>query len=44
MLFRSAGLREKMLELAGEVGEGLIINFMPVDAMPKILGAYRAGA
>lgn len=39
-----AGLREKMLELAGEVGEGLIINFMPVSAMPKILGAYRAGA
>ena len=33
-----------MLELAGEVGEGLIINFMPVEAMPKILGAYRAGA
>jgi probable F420-dependent oxidoreductase len=39
-----AGLREKMLELAGEVGEGLIINFMPIQAMPKILGAYRAGA
>ncbi len=39
-----AGLREKMLELAGEVGEGLIINFMPVEAMPKILGAFRAGA
>jgi probable F420-dependent oxidoreductase len=39
-----AGLREKMLELAGEVGEGLIINFMPVDAMPKILAAYRTGA
>lgn len=39
-----AALREKMLELAGEVGEGLIINFMPVDAMPRILGAYRAGA
>jgi alkanesulfonate monooxygenase SsuD/methylene tetrahydromethanopterin reductase-like flavin-dependent oxidoreductase (luciferase family) len=26
------------------VGEGLIINFMPVDAMPKILAAYRRGA
>ncbi len=39
-----AGLREKMLELAGEIGEGLIINFMPLEAMPKILGAYRAGA
>ncbi len=39
-----AALREKMLELAGEVGDGLIINFMPADAMPKILGAYRRGA
>jgi len=39
-----AGLREKMLQLAGEIGEGLIINFMPVSAMPKILGAYREGA
>jgi probable F420-dependent oxidoreductase len=39
-----AALREQMLELAGEVGEGLIINFMPVDAMPKILAAYRTGA
>jgi probable F420-dependent oxidoreductase len=39
-----AGLREKMLELAGEIGDGLIINFMPASAMPKILAAYRAGA
>ena len=38
-----AGLREKMLTLAGEVGEGLIINFMPLEAMPKILGASQAG-
>jgi probable F420-dependent oxidoreductase len=39
-----AALREKMLELAGEIGEGLIINFMPLSAMPKILGAYHRGA
>jgi probable F420-dependent oxidoreductase len=39
-----AALREKMLRLAGEVGEGLIINMMPVAAMPRILGAYREGA
>lgn len=39
-----AGLREKMLRLAGEVGEGLIINFQPLAAMPQILQAYRAGA
>ncbi len=30
-------------ELAGEVGEGLIINFQPASAMPQILAAYRAG-
>jgi alkanesulfonate monooxygenase SsuD/methylene tetrahydromethanopterin reductase-like flavin-dependent oxidoreductase (luciferase family) len=39
-----AGLREKMLNLAGEIGDGLIINFMPISAMPKILAAYRDGA
>ncbi|MCP3986059.1 MAG: LLM class flavin-dependent oxidoreductase [bacterium] len=39
-----AGLREKMLNLAGEVSEGLIINFQPVEAMEQILSAYRAGA
>jgi probable F420-dependent oxidoreductase len=39
-----AGLREKMLNLAGEIGEGLIINFQPASAMPQILAAYRVGA
>jgi len=39
-----AALRERMLELAGELGEGLIINFFPVDALAKILAAYRTGA
>jgi len=39
-----AALREKMLNLAGEIGEGLIINFQPVHAMGQILDAYRAGA
>ncbi|MBW2396335.1 MAG: LLM class F420-dependent oxidoreductase [Deltaproteobacteria bacterium] len=39
-----AGLREKMLNLAGEIGEGLIINFQPVEAMAQILSAYQAGA
>ena len=39
-----AALREKMLELAGALGEGLIINMMPLAAMPKIMGAYRRGA
>jgi probable F420-dependent oxidoreductase len=39
-----AALREKMCELAGEIGEGLIINFQPASAMPQILAAYRRGA
>jgi len=39
-----AALREKMLNLAGEIGEGLIINFQPLGAMPQIIEAYRAGA
>src|SRR5262245_29769490 len=39
-----AGLREKMLRLAGAIGVGLIVNLFPVTALPQILGAYRAGA
>jgi probable F420-dependent oxidoreductase len=39
-----AALREKMLELAGEIGDGLILNLFPPAALPDILGAYRRGA
>ena len=39
-----AALREKMLRLAGEIGEGLIVNLFPASALPQILSAYRAGA
>jgi probable F420-dependent oxidoreductase len=39
-----AGLREKMLELAGEVGDGLILNLFPVTALPQMLAAHRRGA
>jgi probable F420-dependent oxidoreductase len=39
-----AALREKMLRLAGSIGDGLVVNFFPVSALPQILGAYRAGA
>ncbi|HTY19837.1 MAG TPA: LLM class flavin-dependent oxidoreductase [Myxococcota bacterium] len=39
-----AALREKMLHLAGEIGDGLIVNLFPVTALPQILAAYRAGA
>lgn len=39
-----AALREKMLELAGDVGDGLILNLFPAEAMPQILAAYHRGA
>lgn len=39
-----AALREKMLRLAGAIGDGLIVNLFPSSALPRILGAYRAGA
>jgi probable F420-dependent oxidoreductase len=39
-----AALREKMLRMAGALGDGLIVNLFPVTALPQILGAYRAGA
>jgi probable F420-dependent oxidoreductase len=37
-------LREKMLRLAGAVGDGLIVNLFPLSALPRILSAWRAGA
>jgi probable F420-dependent oxidoreductase len=39
-----AALREKMLRLAGAVGDGLIVNLFPLAALPRILAAWRAGA
>lgn len=41
-------LRPPMLELAGEVGDGVIVNLFPPEALPKMLehvaiGARRAG-
>lgn len=39
-----AALRERMLELAGEVGEGLIVNLFPLTATAMMLDAYRRGA
>lgn len=43
-----AALRPKMLEMAGEVGEGVVVNLFPAEALPKMLehvaiGAQRAG-
>jgi probable F420-dependent oxidoreductase len=39
-----AALRERMLELAGEIGDGLVVNLFPASALPRILAAYRRGA
>ncbi len=39
-----AGLRAKMLEMAAEVGDGVIINLFPRDALPKLLEHIRIGA
>ncbi len=43
-----AALRPNMLELAGEIADGVIVNFVPDGAMPRLLehidkGAKRAG-
>ncbi len=39
-----AALRERMLELAGEVGDGLIVNLFPLSQLSTMLAAYRRGA
>jgi alkanesulfonate monooxygenase SsuD/methylene tetrahydromethanopterin reductase-like flavin-dependent oxidoreductase (luciferase family) len=33
-----------MLELAGEVGDGVVLNMMPVDVVPRMLEHVRRGA
>jgi probable F420-dependent oxidoreductase len=39
-----AALMPPMLELAGEIADGVILNFMPVEAVPRMLGHVRRGA
>jgi probable F420-dependent oxidoreductase len=39
-----AALMPPMLELAGELADGVVLNFFPLDALPRILGHVRAGA
>jgi probable F420-dependent oxidoreductase len=36
-------LRPPMLELAGEIGDGVIVNLFPVEALPKMLAAVADG-
>lgn len=39
-----AGLRGKMLEMAAEVGDGIILNLFPRKALPKMMEHIRIGA
>ena len=39
-----AALMPPMLELAGELGDGVILNMMPLEAMPRMLEHVRRGA
>ncbi|MBI4082055.1 MAG: LLM class flavin-dependent oxidoreductase [Candidatus Lambdaproteobacteria bacterium] len=43
-----AALRPRMLELAGEIADGVVLNLVPVEALPRVLehidvGAMRSG-
>lgn len=37
-------LRSRMLRLAGEVADGVVVNFLPPRAVPLVLAELRAGA
>ncbi len=39
-----AGLRPKMLEMAAQYGDGVILNLWPKSALPKMLEHIRVGA
>ena len=39
-----AALMPPMLEVAGEIADGVILNFMPVEAVPRMLAHVRRGA
>jgi probable F420-dependent oxidoreductase len=38
-----AALRDRMLELAGEVGDGAFVNFLPLSAVEHVVAKIRAG-
>ena len=38
-----AALRERMLQTAGEIGDGAWINFTPLRSLDKVMGAIREG-
>jgi probable F420-dependent oxidoreductase len=39
-----AALMPPMLELAGEIADGIVLNMMPVEAVPRMLAHVRRGA
>jgi alkanesulfonate monooxygenase SsuD/methylene tetrahydromethanopterin reductase-like flavin-dependent oxidoreductase (luciferase family) len=39
-----AALMPPMLELAGELADGVVLNMMPVEAVPRMLAHVRRGA
>jgi probable F420-dependent oxidoreductase len=39
-----AALMPPMLELAGEIGDGVILNMMPLEAVPRMMEHVRRGA
>jgi len=39
-----AALMPAMLELAGELGDGVIVNMMPLEAVPRMMEHVRRGA
>lgn len=39
-----AGLRPKMLELAGELADGLVLNLCPAEVLPQVLEHVDTGA
>jgi probable F420-dependent oxidoreductase len=38
-----AALRERMLRLAGAVGDGVFVNFLPLPSLPAVIAQIRAG-
>ena len=38
-----AALRERMLQTAGEMGDGAFVNYTPLAALPRIMGEIRKG-
>lgn len=39
-----AALRPRMLEMAGELGDGVVVNLFPAEALPRMLEHVDAGA